>query len=157
MGVREDTSPYGERLNKLLGFVPSLAAALSFTVLAVAFVHEWAFYYVVGGQYQSLVGVTDYFNSAIGWLPWVVLGALIAALYSLTDHTRDVPDDIKAEFYKRHRVRWVLDHLPMWLVFWLGLTGGLIHFLIGDWYTRGLLVLVFIFVWNKIRSDYRLS
>ncbi len=39
----------GANVIKLLQIIPTLAATISFVVLSLAFVHEWAFYYVIGG------------------------------------------------------------------------------------------------------------
>jgi hypothetical protein len=68
-------------LRQLISMVPNLLAATSFGVLMLAFVHEWAFYYTVGGDYQALLTVTDYFNSAVGWLPWFALGFILMSLF----------------------------------------------------------------------------
>lgn len=126
----------GANITRLLDIVPSLAAGISFLVLSLAFVHEWAYYYVVGDQFQSLVGITDYFNSAIGWLPWVALGLCTVALWHLTDKTRHVPDDVKVAFYRAHRVRWFLDKAPIWMIFWLLLIAGAFQFFLGEVFSR---------------------
>jgi hypothetical protein len=153
MGIRpmaeDDEKTVGESLTALVGIVPSVTAAMSFMVLILAFVQEWAFYWVIGGQYQSLVSITDYFNSAIGWLPWAVIGFMTALAWTLVDPMQQIPEDVKAEFYKTHRVRWFMDRAPMWFIFWFGLLGGIFQLLLGDWYTRGFLELLSIYVWLR--------
>ena len=137
-------------LAKLLQIIPSLAAAISFTVLSLAFVHEWAFYYVIGGQFQSLMSITDYFNSAAAWLPWAALGGALAIILTLIDTTRHVPRDAKDAFYRKHRVRWVLDNAPMWSFTFVAVVAGAFQLFMGDWYIRGAFELTFILVWALI-------
>jgi hypothetical protein len=137
----------GANLTKLLQIIPTLAAAISFVVLSLAFVHEWAFYYVIGGQFQQLVGITDYFNSAIGWLPWAALGLCTGAVLNLSSRTRDVSPDEKEKFYRAHRIRWVVDNVPKWFIFTTLVAAGAFQFLFGDWYVRGALQFFFMFLW----------
>lgn len=140
----------GESLATLLEMIPGVAAATSFLVLVLAFVHEWAFYYVVGGQYQSLVSITDYFNSAIGWLPWAGIGLVSALLWTLADPTRQVPSAIKDQYYKEHRVRWFFEQMPVRFMLWSLTIAGAYQLLLGDWYTRGAIEFFFMFLWLKI-------
>ena len=135
-------------LAKLLQIIPSIAAAISFAVLSLAFVHEWAFYFVIGGQFRPLMSITDYFNSAAAWLPWVALGAVISIIWRLTDKTRHVPQDAKDAFYKQHRVIWVRDNAPYWLFIFTGVVVGAFQLLVGDWYVRGALEISFFVVWG---------
>ena len=137
---------------RLLRSIPALAAALSFAVLSLAFVHEWAFYLVIGDHYQALMGVTDYFNSAIGWLPWVTLGGCLAAFWYLTDNLRHVPNAVKNEYYKQHPVIWFFNEGPNWMfriTWWLLFLVGLFQFLFGDWYTNFALMLVVAWFWYR--------
>jgi hypothetical protein len=140
----------GESLTKLVGTVPNIVAAVSFLVLVLAFVHEWAYFHVIGGQNQSLLSITDYFNSAVGWLPWVGVGLAIATLMRLTDVTRHIPDDAKSAFYRKHKIRWVFERLPYHFVFWSLVLAGAFQFLFGDWYTRAALEFLVFFIWGKI-------
>jgi hypothetical protein len=137
-------------MSNLLTVFPAIAAIVSFFVLSLAFVHEMAFYSVVGEKFQSLMGVTDYFSSAISWLPWGVFGFAIATVFHLTDPTRNVPENIKREFYKQHRIRWIWDRSPLWLVTTMVITLGSLQILFGDWYTRGMIELLLFFLWVRI-------
>jgi hypothetical protein len=137
----------GANLTKLLQIIPTLAATTSFVVLSLAFVHEWAFYYVIGGQFQQLVSITDYFNSAISWLPWAALGFCTGAIWSLTDKTRNDSPELKAAFYREHRIRWVTDNALKWIFFSSLVVAGASQFLLGDWYVRAALEFFFMFLW----------
>jgi hypothetical protein len=106
-------------------------------VLVLAFVHEWAFYDVIGSQFRSLVSITDYFNSAIAWLPFAVVGLISALLWTLADPMRQIPTAIKDQYYQDHRVRWFFDKAPVQFLLWLLTAAGAFQLLFGDWYVRG--------------------
>lgn len=127
--------------------VPVVVATVSFVVLTLAFVHEWAFYSVVGSEFQSLMSVADYFNSAVAWLPWAGLGFVVAIIWRLLDKTRNVPREIKEYYYKQNRIRWLLDRSPLWFFYFTAIGAGGFQFLFGDWYTRGALDLLFMALW----------
>ena len=148
--VAGDERSIGESMSALLEIIPSVAAATSLMVLALAFVHEWAFYYVVGGQYQSLVSITDYFNSAIGWLPWAVLGLVTALLWTLADPMRKIPAAIKDQYYKEHRVSWFFYTVPVQFLLWSLTAAGAFQILFGDWYVRAAIEFFFMFLWTKV-------
>jgi hypothetical protein len=66
---------------------------------------------------------------------------------------REIPQEVKDEFYKTNRVRWVYDNLPIWTIFGVGIAGGTIQLLFGDWYTRGALELLFMVLWGKVLAS----
>lgn len=134
---------------KLMEAVPALAATISFVVLTLAFAHEWAFYSIVGTDFQALMSVADYFNSAVSWLPWAGLGFLSAMLWRLSDKTRNVPIEVKEYFYKQNRFRWMLDRGPLWMFYFVAFFGGGFQILFGDWYTRGAIEILFIYLWVR--------
>jgi hypothetical protein len=126
--VADGKSTVGESLSGLFGMIPAMAAATSFMVLVLAFIHEWAFYFVIGGQYQSLVSVTDYFNSAIGWLPWAVLGILTALLLELMDPARNIPLEDMDDYHRTHRLRWLFERAPLLFLFFAFTVTGAVEF-----------------------------
>jgi hypothetical protein len=148
--VAGDEKSIGESMSVLLEIIPRVTAAASFMVLVLAFVHEWAFYYVIGNQFQSLVSVTDYFNSAITWMPWAGVGLVSALLWTLADPLQKVPTAVKDQYYKEHRVRWFIDKAPIGILLWSLTAAGAYQFLFGDWYTRAAIEFFFMFLWIRI-------
>jgi hypothetical protein len=126
--------------------LPTVAAAISFSILTAAFVHEWAFFYVIGVQYQAFMSVTDYFNSAVSWLPWAVVATAAGGLLAVTDPVRHIPK----EFYEAHPWRWYWDHGGYTFLGGMLVLAGLVQFLFGSWYARpGAMEILFMFVWFK--------
>jgi hypothetical protein len=53
--------------------LPQLIAGASFFVLILAITHEFAYYQIVGSEFQSLMSATDYLVSSLSWLPLFVV------------------------------------------------------------------------------------
>src|SRR5438128_664146 len=129
---------------RALKLFPSIIGAVTFFILAAAFIHELAFYLVIGAQYQSLLSATDYFNSAVAWLPWAVVGLIIGGLFSYTDPGKHLPEG----FYKKHRLRWFRDRGFYTVTFGFIVFSGALQFLFGNWYASpGALEFFFMIVW----------
>src|SRR5215212_5203747 len=60
-----------------LGQLSTVTAALSVLIVCLAFIHEWAYFRVVGMQFQALMSPSDYITSVIGWLPLFALGMTV--------------------------------------------------------------------------------
>src|ERR1700730_5272203 len=60
--------------------LPQIIAGATFLVFVLAFVHEFAYFQVVGSQFQSLMTATDYLVSAISWMPFIGLVLFIVTL-----------------------------------------------------------------------------
>jgi hypothetical protein len=135
----------------LLKAIPSAVAAVSFSVLSLAFVHEWSFYSTLGELLQPLMTVTDYFNSAIGWLPYCVVGAIIGILLRTAEHRSHnfASQEVRNAYYKQNRFWWLLNEAPMALLSLLIVVLGTAQLLFGNWYTRGLMDVAFIFIWGR--------
>jgi hypothetical protein len=60
---------FEEQGMKILEDFGKLLAFSSFVVLALAVTHEWAFFYIIGRQYQPLMTAYDYLTTTLSWLP----------------------------------------------------------------------------------------
>src|SRR4051794_700759 len=67
-------------MTKILDKLPQIVAGVSFFVLVLAIVHEYAYFAVVGAQYQSLMSATDYLVSALSWMPLLEIALFIDAI-----------------------------------------------------------------------------
>jgi hypothetical protein len=101
-------------MKDFLGAVPTFAAASSFAVLLLAFIHEWAYFLAVGPQFQLLLSPSDYLNSAIGWLPALIVMAFVMMAIDLGGRRMMgfVTDDeitlkIKTHYAKERWKRWI--------------------------------------------------
>lgn len=63
-----------------------LIASITFSVLILAFSHEWAYFSIVGEHFQSAMGVYDYFQASILWLPYLAIALFIYALMTLLEY-----------------------------------------------------------------------
>jgi hypothetical protein len=57
----------------MLDRFPSLIAASTFLVLSLSVTHEWGYYSQFDQHIQALVSPSDYFSSALLWLPYVAV------------------------------------------------------------------------------------
>jgi hypothetical protein len=90
---------------QLLEAAGKAAAALSLVVLWLAFSYEYGFFQVVGREFQSLFGPTDYFASATSWLP----SAAIASAAGMVWHflmRRMEGFRSKSEMRATYKTRW---------------------------------------------------
>ena len=62
--------------------IPALIALLSVFALIASVLHEWAYFSVIGPQYQALLTSTDYLAHAIFWLPLAAL--ILLAWFALS-------------------------------------------------------------------------
>jgi hypothetical protein len=62
-----------------LDSLPKVIGVLSFGLLALSTVHDWAYFLVVGPKLRSIQTTYDYVSNAIEWLPILALGLLPAA------------------------------------------------------------------------------
>ena len=70
-------------MTKIFDKLPQIVAGVSFMVLILAIVHEYAYFAVVGAQYQSLMSATDYLVSALSWMPLFAIVLFIVAIGAL--------------------------------------------------------------------------
>lgn len=71
-------------MDKMLDKLPQIVAGVSFLVLVLAIVHEYAYFMVVGPQYQSLMSATDYLVSALSWMPFIGISLFIVGVAMLS-------------------------------------------------------------------------
>jgi hypothetical protein len=91
----------------MLAFIektPQILAGATFLVLVLAIIHELAYFAVVGPQFQSAMTATDYFVSALAWMPLVVIVLLGTGLLLLT--LTAWRGDLSHEEAKRHSARY---------------------------------------------------
>jgi hypothetical protein len=62
---------------------PQIFALVTFLVLVLAIIHEFAYFAVVGPQFQSLMTATDYLVSALSWMPTLGIAILVLTILSL--------------------------------------------------------------------------
>jgi hypothetical protein len=134
--------------------VSGVTAALTFAVLTLAFVHEWGFFFIVGRHFQSLLSFSDYFTSAIGWLPWSIVGLGVGAIFNFGEQRQFGFASIweRDAFYAKNRKLWFRDRFPFWLIVWSAFFGGGFQFLFGDWYSDPVIMSVeflFMFWWMR--------
>jgi hypothetical protein len=63
-------------------------AGITFSVLILAVAHEWAYFNIIGEQFQSMMGVYDYFQASTLWLPYVVIAAFIVFVTTILDYRK---------------------------------------------------------------------
>jgi hypothetical protein len=108
-------------LLKTLGSISTIAAALSFGVLSIAFIHEWGYFGIVGRQFQTFMSASDYVASAVGWLPLMV--AVLVAAYVNEHFTRRLEgfrteSEIAASFETPRRWWWARE-APWFFLPWI--------------------------------------
>jgi hypothetical protein len=137
-----DQAPSEPTLLKTLADVSTLAAAISFGVLCIAFVHEWAYFGVVGRQFQSLMSPSDYVSSAISWLPLAVgtflIGYLIEHFVRRTEGFRSEAEI--AATYPTVRRWWWVRQFPWVVGRWLALVNAGLVLLVLNIYLAGPMV-----------------
>jgi hypothetical protein len=67
----------------MLDRFPSLLAASTFVVLSLSVTHEWGYYSQLDPHLQALVSPTDYFSSALLWLPYIAVTYFILAVLTV--------------------------------------------------------------------------
>jgi len=114
-----------------LGQLSTVTAALSVLIVCLAFIHEWAYFRVVGMQFQALMSPSDYITSVIGWLPLLALGMTVPWLNEM--FTRRLEGfrplaEIRATYKTPRRAWWAYDapYVMMgWILIVLGVVAGL--------------------------------
>ncbi|SDR45428.1 hypothetical protein SAMN05519103_03344 [Rhizobiales bacterium GAS113] len=64
--------------------VPQILAALTASILCLSIIHDEGFYWIVGRQFQELMGPSDYLSGALHWLPVVVIAVMLAGIAQLS-------------------------------------------------------------------------
>ena len=106
------TTPAESSFLKTLGSISTITAASSFGIICVAFIHEWAYFGIVGRQFQSVISPSDYITNAIGWLP--LFAAAIAFAHTNDLFTRRLEGfrsqtEMRALYKTPKRAWWALD------------------------------------------------
>src|SRR5713101_2401776 len=63
-----------------LDAIPKFVIGISFAVLSLSVVHEWAYFSVIGLRYLTFVSAADYLSNAITWLPAASIALLVGIL-----------------------------------------------------------------------------
>jgi hypothetical protein len=66
----------------MLDRFPSLLAASTFLVMSLSVTHEWG-YYSQFDHIQALVSPSDYFSSALLWLPYIAVTYFVLAVVTM--------------------------------------------------------------------------
>lgn len=139
----------GAVLGALLKYTPATIAAISFAVLCLAVTHEWAYFLVVGTQFQALMSATDYFTSSLFWLPLIIIGITGAALINLVLRRLEnfrTEEEIAASF-KSPKQAWRARRLPEVLSTTLIICLGLFQLIFENVYQIGVLSVAFGIAW----------
>jgi hypothetical protein len=124
-------------MQSMIDRLPQVIAGVTFFVLALAITHEFAYFAVVGPQFQSLMTATDYLGSALSWMPLLAVLLFFTSLGFLAfvrwSGGRS-PQQLRSESKGYRRVSGVMD-----TIFGAAGTGGMAAsvFLFGNWYELG--------------------
>jgi hypothetical protein len=98
-----------ENFTKLLGL-------LSFSLIAAATIHDWAYFYVIGSKFRSIQTTYDYITNAIEWMPTVLLSFAIGVPLGLliSRFVLKGPDEgLSGQRARRSgRIVWILAAVP---------------------------------------------
>src|SRR5260370_31203685 len=119
----------GANVIKLLQIIPTLAATISFVVLSLAFVHEWAFYYVIGGPsaLTKEIGYILFIGPILLFTAY--MGGVTEAAEALSRRESTSIGRLKNQYQERNWL--VLSTLAKGLIF-RDLAGDRIQFLISS-------------------------
>ena len=136
----------GTGLKAFLEHFAAIVGAITVAILAMSLAHEYAYFMVIGSQFQTFLTTTDYLTNGVVWLPFAIL-----FLYNWADwgKLKDVPQLPTKKNWKK------------WTT-WIGPVLATAYFLFTvaffTWpldYFEGINVLIVLFfLWSKLWRTY---
>jgi hypothetical protein len=127
----------------MLDKLPSVLATASFFAIAMVVAHEWAYFSILGSEFQSFYSTSDYLNEFIVWLgpAFVILLVAIAAhgaLYRAADFESATP---------KSRIGRALDNWWQEIIYAIS---ALIALLISNETNRSAVYVLLGLLWTKV-------